>query len=221
MTYRLTTRMDPDKARWVGSGIPPNLRGLNFNDVEELGAQRDALKKARFYIEGLRAQQSKNWRGDVRSRFVFGRGLLFAGAPGTGKTTLAAAVLTEARIRWGFGVYMTRYPEYINKRREYVSGQITEPEAQSAAHWMLDRTQHSQLLVLDDVGHEHSSLSKFAEDTLESVLRTRYSDGNPTIITTNLTAEEWEARYTKPLRSFMDQATRRTIFLGESLRDPE
>ncbi|WNI17603.1 ATP-binding protein [Actinacidiphila sp. ITFR-21] len=214
----ITTQMDPEKARWVGTGIPLRLRGLTLNDVEEMSGDTSSIKKARIYVEGYRAQQSKNWRGLPTSN-AFGRGLLFAGHPGTGKTTLAAAVLCELRRRWGVSVYASRYSEHIERERSLLrADQSVDPERVSRWQYAVERVQWADVVLLDDVGHEHSTDSKFAEDTLEKLLRQRYDEGRPTLITTNLSGDDWAARYSKALRSFMDQCTRREIFTGESYR---
>ncbi|MET8342440.1 ATP-binding protein [Streptomyces microflavus] len=215
----ITTRMDPEKARWIGTGIPPRLRGLTLNDVEELQGQSDAVRKARTFVEGYRAQQSKNWRGLPVDPNVFGRGLLFAGHPGTGKTTLAAAILCELRRRWGITIYSTRYTDHIERERRILrQDDSVDPEQLSQWLYAVERVQWADVVLLDDVGHEHSTASKYAEDTLEKLLRQRYDEGRPTLITTNLSGDDWANRYSKPLRSFMDQCTRREIFTGESYR---
>ena len=215
----ITSPMDPERARWVGTGIPPRLRGITLNDVEEMGAQPDAVRKARHFVEGYRAQQSRNWRGLPVNPSIYGLGLLFAGQPGTGKTTLAAAILSELRRRYGTTVYYSRYSDHIDRERRLIrADQSVAAEDLSRLQYAVERVQWADAVLLDDVGHEHTTATKFAEDTLEQLLRQRYDEGRPTLITTNLTGDAWAARYSKALRSFMDQCTRRSIFVGESLR---
>ncbi|MGW3860282.1 ATP-binding protein [Streptomyces sp. NPDC005047] len=216
----ITTPMDPERARWIGTGIPPRLRGITLDDIEEMGpAQPQALSKARSFAEGYRAQQSKTWRGIPVNPNIFGRGLLFAGPPGTGKTTLAAATLCELRRRWGITVYSTRFSDHVDRKIKILKADSnTDPEQLSRWTYAVERTEWSDVVLLDDVGHEHTTNSRYAEDVLDQLLRARFDEGRPSLLTTNLSGTDWAQRYSKPLRSFLDQCTRREIFVGESLR---
>jgi DNA replication protein DnaC len=195
---------------------------MTLGDIEDLGGQSDTVTKARHYVGGYGAQQSRNRRGLPVNPADFGRGLLLAGPPGTGKTTLAAAILCELRRRYGISVYASRYAEHIERERKLMrADQNTDLEEISRWQYAVERVQWADAILLDDVGHEHRTDSKFAEDTLERLLRQRYDEGRPSFITTNLTGGDWAATYSKPLRSFMDQCTRRFIFSGESFRRGE
>ncbi|MGW3153697.1 ATP-binding protein [Streptomyces sp. NPDC001089] len=219
----ITTPMDPERARWVGTGIPPRLRGMTLNDVENMGpGHPQALRNARDYVDQFRGQQDRNWRLLPTNPSIYGRGLMFAGPPNTGKTTLAAAVLCELRRRWGVSVYQTRFGDHVERKIKVMkAGFETDPEELSRWNYSVERTEWADVVLLDDVGHERSTDSKYAEDTLDKLLRQRFDEGLPTLITTNLGGEEWAQRYSKALRSFVDRCTRREIFVGEPLRRAE
>ena len=219
----ITTPMDPERARWVGTGIPPRLRGLTLNDVENMGpGHPEALKKVRAWVDQYRGQQDKNWRGLPTNPSIFGQGLMFAGPPNTGKTTLAAAVLCDLRRRWGVSVYQTRFSDHVERKIKVLkAGADTDPEQLSRWNYAIERVEWADVILLDDVGQERATDSKFAEDVLDKLLRTRFDEGFPSLITTNLSGEEWAQRYSKALRSFVDRCTRREIFVGEPLRRAE
>ncbi|MEV5265206.1 ATP-binding protein [Streptomyces werraensis] len=216
----ITTPMDPERARWVGTGIPPRLRGITLNDLAATGeADAKALAMSRSFVEQYRSQQDKNWRGIPTNPNLYGRGLMFAGPPGTGKTTMAAAVLCELRRRYGVSVYQSRFGDHVERKiKAMKAGADTDPEQLSRWTYAIERTEWADVVLLDDVGHEHITDSKYAEDVLDQLLRQRYDEGRPTLLTTNLSGTDWAQRYSRALRSFMDQCTRRSIFVGESLR---
>lgn len=220
----ITQLMDPERARWVGTGIPPRLRGITLNDVEEMGGAThgEALVNARAYVAQFRGQQEKNWRRLPSSPDIYGQGLMFAGPPNTGKTTLAAAVLCELRRRYGISVYYTRFPAHIERKIALLkAGPDSNAEEVSRWTYSVERAEWADVVLFDDVGHEHTTGSGYAEDTLAELLRQRYDEGRPSLLTTNLSGGEWAQRYSKPLRSFMDRCTRRQVFVGEVTRRAE
>ena len=69
-----------------------------------------------------------------------------------------------------------------------------------------DDTYNVRVLVLDDVGKEHASASGWQKNMLHHVLRTRFNHGLPTIVTTNIKLDDWEAHYGSATQSFVHEA---------------
>jgi len=60
--------------------------------------------------------------------------------------------------------------------------------------------------VIDDVGKEHASLSGWQKNVLHHVLRTRFNLGLPTIVTTNVSLDDWGSLYGDATESFAKEA---------------
>lgn len=152
-----------------------------------------------------------------------GKGLMFTGKPGRGKTTIAAATLLECmnqapHDRLGktdqsypmLPGYFVTYPELIYQHRTSWGKNEEAQEAedllrslygrQSRDHW------NTRVLVLDDIGKEHSGASGFTSATLHDLLRSRYYKGLPTLVTTNLDQDDIEQAYGDAMASFIHEA---------------
>ncbi|KJK55533.1 ATP-binding protein [Saccharothrix sp. ST-888] len=215
---RITTDMDPERALWSGTGIPKRYRHLGVNHALFTSRATSELDAVTEWLRCLPEQQRTNSDDTPLHPQTYGQGLLLAGPPGTGKTTTAAAIACDVR-RSLRSVYYTRYPDYVDRERTVIANRDGANQEQlSQAYSAIERVAQSMLVVLDDVGHEHLTSSRFAEDTLEKILRNRFSAGRPTVITTNLTGDHWRGRYSAALRSFVAEATRLVPFLGDDLR---
>ena len=92
---------------------------------------------------------------------------------------------------------------WATNRTHYVSdldGEVTYQ--QSATDW--------ELLVLDDLGREWSGRTGYGQAVVDEVLRARYYEQRPTIITTNLSMTEFSDRYGE---AAMDMLLERTTFV--------
>lgn len=105
-----------------------------------------------------------------------GKGLLFYGNTGTGKT-YAACEIANALIDRGYPVLVTNFARILNTlqgtfdKQEYIDGLNT-----------------FRLLIIDDLGVERDTA--YAKEQVFNVIDARYRSGLPMIITTNLTMDK-------------------------------
>jgi DNA replication protein DnaC len=158
------------------SGIPARFREKRFADYQHTTpAQRTALVMCKSFAE--------KWP-DIQSK---GGSLVLTGGPGTGKTHLACAIgLHVAESFFAVPVFVTVY-EMLRTIKSTYSRNSETTEADAIA--MFSST--PDLLILDEagvqVGSDHEKLLLF------DVLNARYSNMRPTVLISNLSADDLEA----------------------------
>ena len=123
------------------------------------------LKLARNY--------AKNFKDFMRQ----GKGLLFFGTVGTGKSHMAACIANQL-IDEGYKVLMTNFATMVNILQQSFEGRQE----------YINSLNRYALLIIDDLGAERKS--EYMQEQVFNIIDARYRSGLPMIITTNLTADE-------------------------------
>ena len=142
----------------------------------------------------------------------FGAGspnLLFSGDTGLGKTFLSACIARAVTDKGYSVVYESAVHlfEKMEKAKFY---------GDEAAYRETDKYTECDLLIVDDLGTEMSS--QFVTTALYTLINDRILSGKATIISTNLTAEDLENRYSSQILSRLRGNYRRVAFVGDDIR---
>lgn len=113
-----------------------------------------------------------NWNA---TRF-HGRGLLFVGDVGTGKTHLSFAVFNDL-IRRGVSGLAVTVPDLMDDLRPK-KGETSDRQAEQ-----IDALKEAELLLLDDLGAQRNT--PWVTERLFIVINARYNNMKPTIVTSN------------------------------------
>ena len=134
--------------------------------------------------------------------------LLFMGKSGLGKTHLSLAIAKEA-VKKGYNVvYGPAQNLFSDAEKEHFSYSGNKEKLEA----LLD----ADLLVIDDLGTEF--ITNFVSSLFYDIVNTRILKGKPTIISTNLTIEEIEKRYSARIASrFIGEYTIK-VFTGNDIR---
>ena len=109
-----------------------------------------------------------------------GKGILFYGSVGTGKSYIASCI-ANALIDKGYTVKMTNFAKIIKRMQGKFEGRQE----------YLDSLNKCELLIIDDLGIERQS--EFAQEVVFDVIDSRYKTGLPMIVTTNLLPNDFKA----------------------------
>lgn len=120
---------------------------------------------------------AKNYAENFDKMRADGKGLLFFGTVGTGKTYTAACI-ANALIDKGVPVLMTNFARIANT----VQGLFEGKQA------YYDSFNRYPLLILDDLSAERKT--EYMQEIVFNVIDSRYRAGLPLIVTTNLTGDE-------------------------------
>ncbi|MGD0546577.1 MAG: ATP-binding protein, partial [Terracidiphilus sp.] len=107
-----------------------------------------------------------------------GKGLLFTGSIGVGKTHLAVGVLRRLIQERGVKGLFCDYRELLKSIQNSYNPQVQTTELE-----LLKPVFAAEVLVLDDLGAQKPN--EWIWDTVALILNTRYNDKQTTIITTN------------------------------------
>lgn len=182
----------PAAGHRLGNAAPDMLRRMTFASFDPRGNNPSAEQR-RSIEEALRT--SRNFAANP-----WGWLTLF-GETGTGKTHLAVAIANE-RIQAGKPVFFAFVPELLDYFRYAFS-----PDSPVAFDTILDEVKSAPLLILDDLGQEHSS--PWAREKLYQIIVHRHNSRIPTVIT----SMQDFAEQTGPIASRM-----RDPFVGQLVR---
>ena len=182
----------------------------------------DAPKKA---LDGLRKWVTAVSEGKIilaSGQAHCGRGILLYGKPGRGKTTLALATIQDMMLNFPLEAfvpaegkvlirpcYFSTFNDILDLKGQLMGNDDLEDE-QRLYDGMLGNCKEDayniRVLIIDDVGKEHTSLSGWQSNMLHHLLRTRFNNGLPTIVTTNIARDDWAESYGDATGSFAKEA---------------
>ena len=135
--------------------------------------------------------------------------LLFSGNTGLGKTFLSACIARTVADQGYSVVYESA--GHLFAALEKARFEANEENRRAAAKYT-----ECDLLIVDDLGTELPG--QFVTAALYSLINDRILSGRPTIISTNLNAQEIAKRYSPQIASRLQGNFRKLAFVGEDIR---
>lgn len=156
------------------AGIPERFHNRTLASYNTTNAgQRSALAFAKEYAEGFEVAQKT------------GRSAIFCGKPGTGKTHLAVGIGLHA-MTLGKLVLFTTVQRAVRRVKD-----SWRKDAQESETDVIDMLVEPDLLILDEIGVQFGS--DFEKNLMFDILNERYEKSRPSLLLSNLTAEEVKA----------------------------
>ena len=163
-------QMEREQRRLAAAHIPQRYRHYTLDGYETAFRGADsslgrAHLTARKFVEAYPVDTA-------------GKGLLFAGSIGVGKTHLAVGVLRRLVQERGVKGLFCDYRELLKSIQNSYNPQVQTTELE-----LLKPVFAAEVLVLDDLGAQKPN--EWVWDTVALILNARYNDKQTTIITTN------------------------------------
>lgn len=135
--------------------------------------------------------------------------LLFSGDTGLGKTFLSACIAKVVAGK-GYSVVYESAPHLFAKLEK------ARFQNDEAAQQEVQKFSRCDLLILDDLGTEMPGM--FTTSALYTLVNDRILGQKPTIISTNLSTDALDSRYSAQVASRLRGDFRRVAFVGEDIR---
>lgn len=169
--------------------------GYYQNDPQTLSRMKRNLDTVRRYAETFSPKESGS--------------LLFMGGTGLGKTHLSSA-LAKAVIDRGYDVLYESAQNIFSELENSKFRGDADSQNRSGRYF------ETELLIMDDLGAEFGTA--FSVSCLYNIVNTRLCRALPTVISTNLSAEEMAARYGERIFSRLFGEYTPLLFCGRDIR---
>lgn len=190
--------------------IPVAMRHKSVDDLPNTDAgkivRKWLLRWGEFPVSGIPPEER-------------GAGLLLHGPNGTGKTTIAA-IAAQYLSDLGWSTKFIRAQDYYSLGIQAMKCKDEEEQErlQSAFDCYESGWSGWRVVVLDDLGVEYSTASGWSENVIINLIRSRFTDGAPTIVTTNLDPDAITKRYGPVLGDYIHEAFWLVTVAGRSHR---
>ena len=157
------------------------MMNLRIEKLRVMGFPESEMSKWTFanddHTNEKITQIAKNYVENFEQMKQRGKGLLFYGTVGTGKSYISACI-ANALIDKGYPCLMTNFARLVNT----ISGMYDGKQQ------YIDNLNKYPLLIIDDLASERDT--EYMNEIVQNIIDSRYRSGLPTIITTNLSGEE-------------------------------
>lgn len=211
---------------WIKiAAIPYNRLGWEFSDCTDV---------TKGSVEEIKSWVSRVESGNViraAGKSSCGLGLVITGDPGHGKTTLSLVILQDMLRRFSLEAFSPLENKTLVRPCYFMTfislldlkGSLMEDPTEDerllysgVLGECQDDAYNIRVLVIDDVGKEQQSGSGWQKTILHHILRTRFNNGLPTIVTSNVPLKAWGGLYGEATESFSREA-----FIQIELKSPK
>lgn len=179
--------------------LPPRFASKAFDTYRaETDEQERVLRICREYAD------------DFKAHYQGGLNLVMLGAPGTGKTHLAVAILRDVIERYKVaGVYTSASRMFRRIKSTFGNNEETESQA-------LEAYTTPALLVLDEIGVSYGSDAEL--NYLFDIMNERYEQCLPTIIVSNIQPDDMGTWLGDRVVDRLRESSRMMLFNWDSAR---
>jgi DNA replication protein DnaC len=163
------------------AGVPRTFWNVASGDVKY---NREVFERVILrYCAKRRKAQKHGWS------------LILIGDNGVGKTMFVSFVLTQMIKRGASAYYTTLAQLDVDIKRGFSDSEATT---------RLESLLSSDFLAIDELGKEHFRSDSYLNIRLELLLKQRYDDGDPTILSTNVAVETLVDMYGPSIASMIE-----------------